>query len=56
MTTAVLIPARNEAQTIQKVIRRVQENLPHTTIYVCDNIVNSMRENYLADIKMKLKK
>ena len=50
VTTAVLIPARNEAQTIQKVIRRVQENLPHTTIYVCDNNSSDNTSNLAKEV------
>ena len=34
---AVLIPCYNEAQTIEKVVRDVQEALPEAVVYVYDN-------------------
>ncbi len=37
MSTAVLIPCYNEAQTIGKVIKDFKENMPHAQIYVYDN-------------------
>ena len=37
MTIAVIIPCRNEAQTIGKVVRDFREALPEASIVVCDN-------------------